>query len=82
MTDRGQSAGKPRRKPKSQAQKVREAYQRGVQDGQMAAFTMMAFVTHPDLLEELLDGRATALTKALRAIGGHPDESGASGTGS
>jgi hypothetical protein len=70
------------RKPKSQAAKVREAYSRGVHDGQMAAFTMMAFVTHPELLEELLEGRATALVKALRAIKGHPDESQADEPGS
>lgn len=73
MTQGDQSGGakrKPRRATKAEVQAREAAYQRGVHDGQMAAFTMMTFIAHPDLLSELLEGRATALASALRAIGG------------
>jgi hypothetical protein len=65
-------------KPKSQAQKVRDAYQRGLADGQHTAFTMLALIHHPDLLSELLEGRSRALAAAFKALGGRGSDSGAS----
>lgn len=73
MTLRDQSAAK-KRKPRSHAQQLRDAYHKGVHDGQMSAMTMLAVIEHPQILEELLEGRAKALTDALRAIKGEaPD---------